>query len=150
MATFLPQVFSGLLFFIFTVLALLHFNWALGSKWGLKHAVPTKDKDEPLFIPGKFITALVGIGLLCFALYYLHQVGYFLPDYYDFWIFRNGGWILGVIFLIRAIGDFNYAGFFRKIKDTNFAEWDRTVYTPLCLLISMLAFFVEISKMAIL
>jgi len=47
------------------------------------------------------------------------------------------------IFLLRAIGDFNYVGFFKKIKDTNFGKMDSKYYSPLCLVIAIMGFAVK-------
>jgi hypothetical protein len=51
-----------------------------------------------------------------------------------------GMWIIVLTFLIRAIGDFNYVGFFKKQKKTIFGKADTKFYTPLCLTIAILAF----------
>jgi len=43
----------------------------------------------------------------------------------------------GLVFLQRAIGDFKYMGFFKKIKHSNFSRLDSMVSSPLCLLIGI-------------
>jgi hypothetical protein len=37
-------------------------------------------------------------------------------------------------------------GFFKQIHDTGFAYWDTRLFSPLCLLISVLAFLVAVKK----
>jgi hypothetical protein len=49
-----------------------------------------------------------------------------------------GAWTIGVLFLLRAVGDLRYAGIFRSIVGTRFAQWDAVIYTPLCLLLAAL------------
>ena len=50
----------------------------------------------------------------------------------------NLGWILSVIFIIRAIGDFNFLGFFKKRKNTPFAIYDTIYFSPLCLVFGVI------------
>lgn len=40
----------------------------------------------------------------------------------------------------------NYIGFFKKIKNTRFGRNDTKYYSPLCLLIGLLAIVLEINK----
>lgn len=133
-------VISILLSLIFLILSILHLNWAIGNTWGLKYAVPTKRDSEELFIPGTLPTLIVALGLLGFAFFYFINPE---PGNPRNWIFEWGRVIIPSIFLIRAIGDFNYAGFFKKIKDTTFAKMDTKYYSPLCLLIALMGYAVK-------
>lgn len=45
--------------------------------------------------------------------------------------------VLGGVFVVRAIGDLRFFGFFRSVTDTSFAFWDTWLYTPLCLVIGL-------------
>lgn len=112
------------------VIALLHFYWALGHKWGLDKAIPTGIQGQKMLNPPKILTALVCIFLLGFA-----YVAYMLAQDYHYNTVIYAGWTIGVIFLLRAIGDFNIVGMFKKIKDTVFAKYDTYLYIPLCLFI---------------
>jgi len=47
--------------------------------------------------------------------------------------------LIAAAFAYRAIGDFRYFGFFKAVKDSSFAVWDTCVYSPLALLVSVLA-----------
>jgi len=47
--------------------------------------------------------------------------------------------VLALVFLLRAVGNLRSFGFFKTITDTPFAEWDTWLYSPLCLLLAMLA-----------
>ncbi|MHA7965352.1 DUF3995 domain-containing protein [Paenibacillus sp. CAU 1782] len=53
------------------------------------------------------------------------------------WLFSFGGWLLGSLFRIRAIGDLKWVGFFKKRKGTLFAKWDTALFSPLCLLLGV-------------
>ncbi len=45
--------------------------------------------------------------------------------------------ILGVLFVLRAMGEFRMLGFFKSIKGTDFAFWDTWLYTPLSLALGL-------------
>ena len=53
-----------------------------------------------------------------------------------------GNLAIGIVMLVRAVGDFKYVGFFKKIEGTIFAQNDTRYYSPLCLLISLNAFYI--------
>ncbi len=55
-------------------------------------------------------------------------------------------WLIASIFIIRAIGEFNYVGFFKKIKYTQFGRNDTKYYSPLCLIIGILTIIIDLNK----
>jgi len=112
---------------IFIFIAIFHFYWAFGGKLGLDIVLPTKD-ERRLINPSKYLTFLVGLFLLCFAF-----VTYMLYINNDNKMYIYLGWIISLIFIIRAIGDFNTIGFFKKIKSTKFALYDTRYFSPLSL-----------------
>lgn len=129
---------STLLFSIFTILGLIHINWALGGKRGLEAALPVDANGERTMNPRKVDSAVVGIGLLVFGTFYLLQSGLVsagLPEQ----VWQYGNWIVPIIFVLRAVGDFKYLGFFKKVKNTKFAKWDTLLFSPLCAAIGMMA-----------
>lgn len=123
---------------IFFILAAIHFYWVIGGTWGFDQALPTNEKGERLLNPRKIDSAIVGIGLSLFGLFFLLKTNWFsftLPT----WIMKYGAYAVAVIFILRAIGDFKYVGLFKKIKDTEFAKMDNKVYVPLCLVLGLMA-----------
>jgi hypothetical protein len=54
-------------------------------------------------------------------------------------IFDAGLWGLALVFMLRAVGNLRTFGFFKNITGTPFARWDTWLYSPLCLLIALLA-----------
>ena len=54
-------------------------------------------------------------------------------------LFDAGVWGLGLVFLLRAFGNLRTFGFFKTVTGTPFAQWDTGLYSPLCLLIALLA-----------
>jgi len=119
---------------LFFVLACIHFYWAL---FGLKNpalVLPKKTSEEKAKLPSAPLTALVGFGLLLFALVFLNEVVR-LVDLSWLTHIQMG---IGILFLIRAIGDFKYVGFFKTVKDSQFSRSDTLYYSPLCLLLALL------------
>lgn len=134
------KIIAAILFLVFLFLSLMHFYWAFGGKWGNTAVVPTKKDNVPLFKPRIISTIIVAIGLLSFGILYLVKFN-FLEINLPIFINQYGLWIITIIFCIRAVGDFKYVGFFKKIKETKFAINDTKYYSPLCLLISLLTLF---------
>ena len=120
---------------VFLVLAAWHFRMAFGGVTGDSGAVPSVD-GKPLFVPSRGATVVVGIALLAFA-GLVAQTGGLLPLLLPrtalLWL--SYGLALGL--LGRAIGEFRYVGFFKRVRGSRFAKLDTLVYSPLCLLLAI-------------
>ena len=114
---------------ILVSLGVIHFYWAFGGKFLLDSAIPTQD-GKKLLNPGVFLTFLVGFMLLGCAFVVLE-----IKSEDNIYIYLN--WAIATLFGIRAIGDFNMVGFFKKIKHTKFALYDTKYFSPLCFGISV-------------
>ncbi|WP_339262728.1 DUF3995 domain-containing protein [Lysinibacillus sp. FSL K6-3209] len=124
------------------LISIIHVYWAFGGRWGAMVALPIKKgSQEPAFVPRKIGTLLVAF-LLVVAAFLLLIKGIYLRNVQEFNFFTLGCTVCAVVFLIRAIGDFKYVGFFKKIKHSQFARNDTWLYSPLCLLISLVYLFV--------
>jgi len=82
-------------------------------------------------------TLVVALGLLLFSIITL-GTAVALPFKIDHRYFQYGDVFISIIFLVRAVGDFKYVGFFKRIRETPFAKMDSKFYSPLCLFISMI------------
>ena len=113
---------------VFVALGLWHFRMAIRPSPG-GGAVPSVE-GQPLFVPSTGATMAVGVVLLLFAALVaatgrLVEVGA-SP--------RLLSWLsLALAFglLARAIGEFKYVGFFKRIRGTRFAQLDTWLYSPL-------------------
>ena len=123
---------SIILIVIFTALSILHFYWAMGGKWAFANSAPSTKEGKALFVPGRIASTVVGMGLFLFAMVYAIKGGFYALDSLA-WLVKIALWVIPAIFIIRAIGDFNYVGFFKKVKETGFGRMDSRVYSPLCL-----------------
>ena len=138
-------IISIILFLIFTFLSAIHFYWGFGGRWGSQAVFPTKNDDTKLKMPGKAPTFIVAFGLIVIGIFTLNQAAV-LNFYTPSWLNNFGLWIIAGIFILRAIGEFNYVGFFKKIKHTRFGINDTKYYSPLCLTIGILIIILELNK----
>lgn len=130
--------------FVLFLLSLIHFSWVLGSTWGFDKALPTNEEGKRMLNPTRVDSAFVAFGLFLFATYYLLK-GHFITLSVPSYIFTYAGWSISGIFILRAIGDFKYIGFFKKVRNTEFANLDSKFYSPLCLALSAIGVILELS-----
>ncbi|MFI5399795.1 MAG: DUF3995 domain-containing protein [SAR324 cluster bacterium] len=141
----LVTVSAGIDAMLFAAIGLLHVYWALGGTWGADVALPARGglPGKPArftFHPTPFGTLVVAVLLFLAAVIVLGRAGLLsnaAPATH--WIFVVGTWVLAALFLLRAIGEFRYVGFFKRVRETEFARWDTQLFSPLCLVIALLA-----------
>jgi hypothetical protein len=124
---------------ILLMLAGVHLYWAAGGKAGKGAAVPSAD-GRPLMRPSAFGTAIVAVGLCVMAALVALRIGWLnLPALSgNGVVVRVGAWLIAAVFTLRAIGDFRYIGFFKRIRDSRFARLDTLAYSPLCACLALL------------
>lgn len=136
-------LFALILCTIFVFLSGLHVYWALGGTKGISTVIPSTKTGKNSFTPSRVATLSVASALFIAALLPLLQVGLLsspLPD----WIARAGVWLIALVFLFRALGDFRYVGFFKRVRGTVFAYRDTRFYSPLCLFLALLAMLISV------
>jgi hypothetical protein len=119
----------------FVALATWHFRMAIRPTGGASGAVPTV-AGKPLFVPSPRATALVGVVLLLFACLVAATAGLLevgLPMRVLSWLC----YALALGLMARAVGEFKYVGFFKRVRDSKFARLDTLLYSPLCLLLAI-------------
>ncbi|TVX88061.1 DUF3995 domain-containing protein [Paenibacillus agilis] len=140
----MASIFAGIVGIILFLLSGIHLYWVVGGRRGFLAAIPS-DGSEIKFRPTKMATGVVAGALTLAGLFVLElgevMEGLIFPD----WLFLYGGWILSGVFILRAVGDFRWIGFFKKQKGTLFAKWDTLLYSPLCLFIGICLIIVTIS-----
>jgi hypothetical protein len=129
---------------ILFALSLLHFYWAIGGRWAFFEALPAHPDETKVFIPDAIACVIVAVGLAFVGVLTL-IVGHILPNNLPVFFEKYSLIAIGFLFLLRAIGDFKYAGFFKKIVGTGFAQNDTRYYSPLCLLLSFSSFYIHFS-----
>ena len=125
-------------FALLLLISAVHLYWNFGGKWGLDVSVP-EHKGTRAFQPGQMATLIVAVLFGGMALFFLYKIGHLsmIDPFIPLWLSEYGLWLLAGIFLLRAIGDFHYIGFTKRVRSTRFAELDTHVYSPLCLLLSI-------------
>jgi hypothetical protein len=140
---FMIRILGILLIVIFAIISLFHLYWAAGGIYGKSVAIPSVAMSNRgnirAFEPSTGGTVLVALAFLLAAAVILGQLK-FLGDVVPHWIYRWGTWAIALIFFLRAIGEFRLVGFFKKVSDTPFAHWDTWLFSPLCLIIALIAF----------
>ena len=128
---------------ILTLLAAMHFYWAFGGKRFFEGSLPTYPTGQFVFRP-KFLSAVfMAIMLSGFALITIGNLHTF-KSIYDDKNLKYGPYGIGVIFLLRAVGDFKFIGFGKKVKGTRFAANDTRFYSPLSLIIGLISLVIGI------
>ncbi|SNZ00263.1 DUF3995 domain-containing protein [Flagellimonas pacifica] len=134
------DVLAILISIILIILAILHFFWALFGIKNPETVVPTEIGSNHVKTPNKIMAVLVGLILLGFAFVFINRI----IDYVDFEWLQYVSIGIGIIFIIRAFGDFKYVGFFKTAKNSKFSALDTRYYSPLCLLMGALILILEL------
>ena len=134
---------SLFLIIIFFVLGIIHLNWVFGGDFGFDKSLPTKENGERVLNPKKMESAVVGIVLIVFGVFYGVK-SELIVFQIDDQLLVYGAYIIPAIFILRAIGEFKYVGFFKRIKNTEFGKLDTRFFSPLCLTIGVIGLLVQI------
>jgi len=123
--------------------AAIHVYWALGGRRGAAAAVPEIPGEgggavRPAFRPGRPGTLLVATALLIAADLLAVRAG-ILESALPAWLPRLACAVMALVFAARAVGEFRYLGFTKRVRGTRFAKLDTLFYSPLCLLLAVAA-----------
>jgi hypothetical protein len=118
----------------FLVIALWHLYMAWSPAKGANGSVPSLD-GKPLFVPSTRATILVAVMLVLFAGLVAATAGLLqlaVPRATLRWL----SYVLAAGLFARAVGDFRFVGFFKRVRGTPFATLDYFLYSPICLLLA--------------
>lgn len=122
------------LIIIFLFFATIHVYWGVGGMKYLNFVIPTSKKGEDTIAPGSIACFAVAFVFFCLSvLFFLEFIDSEFIKYSFFYYLK---FFVGVVFLLRAIGEFKYVGFFKSVKGTEFSKADTSLFSPLCLIIS--------------
>lgn len=139
----LTTVLATSLGIIFLFLAGCHMYWLFGGKLWLDSVIPTKEHEDTVFEIPLIATLFSALFLFVFAVVYFIKTGW-IEWNYSVAFLNKIYWFLPVLFTLRAIGDFRYLGFFKKVKSTKFGQADSKVFAPLCLGIGITGFLIQL------
>lgn len=134
-------MFASIVLIIISLsIAITHIYWGMGGRGG-EVAIPKDTKGTPLFKASPLACYVVAICFILLAAYvYTYIEGTYMPPFIKY----NLKYVVTALFVLRAIGDFKYVGFFKRVRGTNFAKWDNYLFSPLCLVIAYLCFQLEV------
>ena len=121
---------------ILLAISAVHLYWATGGTAGKAGAIPSLG-GAPVIRPSRAGTATVGLAIAAVAALALATSGV-LPTPAPRRILQAASALLALVFAVRAVGDFRYVGFFKRVRGTLFARRDTLCYSPLCCLIAAL------------
>lgn len=127
---------------VLLLLALTHLYWAIRGIGNGKGFLPEVD-GAPLFVPSRLATVAVAAALFL-AAYVAAARGALVPPVVPLAILTWLAVGAGALFLLRAIGDLRYVGFFKTHRATLFSSLDTWLFSPLCLAIAAAFFFVAL------
>ena len=110
-------------------IALVHVYWALGGRRGKGR--PFRSRTASRLRPTAIGTLAVAVALLGGACMVAARAGWLGPNAYPGTI-SFAVVAFALIFAVRAVGDFRYVGFFKRIRGSRFARMDTLYYSPLC------------------
>jgi hypothetical protein len=138
------RALAASLVLVFAILAAAHVFWAAGGRIGGGTAIP-RAGGRVLFTPSPLGTLAVAAALLAAAALVAATVGW-IRSPVPAWLLRAATTGLGAIFLLRAVGDFRYVGFFKTLGEDPFRTWDTWLFSPLCLGIGLAALVVALRR----
>ena len=132
---------------VFLALSLLHVFWAFGGRALSASVIPTTGpRGTAVLHPGSIASSLVAFALFCAALLIALRSGLVrTPSQLPPELITAATWVLALVMAGRAVGDFRYVGFFKRIHGTPFAHWDTIAYSPLCLGLAVVCAWVAMS-----
>ena len=120
---------------VLTLLALLHVYWGFGGRSGWLAALPEVD-GEPAFVPSALASFAVAACLAAAALVAAATGGLLSLGWPPSPFLRWACYAVAAVFALRAVGDFRWVGFSKRLRGTRFSRLDDLLYSPLCLLLA--------------
>lgn len=121
---------------ILFLISMIHVYWAFGGRWGSGAALPQKKDGAAVFrprLPETLAVAVLILGVDVVLIAQSDTLSILQSNSFTKWSCI----LCGSVFLIRAIGDFKYLGFFKRIKHTTFSDYDTRFFSPLCLFLAL-------------
>lgn len=123
-------------------LSSLHVFWGVRGNVASSAFIPETD-GRPLFRPRRIDCFAVAMALAV-ACFLVLAVRGLVPSPLPAALTRLGATGVGAAFLLRAVGEFRYVGFFKRVRGTPFARWDTALFSPLCLALGLAGLWVAL------
>lgn len=132
-----PQIAAEIVATVLFALAIVHARWGVVGLSPRSATIPEVG-GRALFVPSRTACFAVATALFAASSVLLVQSGR-LPTVVGPWLGLVGSAAVGGVLVLRAVGDFRYVGFFKRVRGTTFATLDSYCYSPLCLVLGALA-----------
>jgi hypothetical protein len=142
----MPDLIALVVVVVFAALSAIHAYWAFGGKSGRVASVPELN-NRPAFVPSARSTFAVAVGLALCAALVAASAGLILSSAPAPWVTWLA-FLLALVLVARAVGDFRLVGFFKRVRGTRFARLDSAIYAPLCLVLGVAVFYVAFGHRA--
>jgi len=130
---------------ILTAIGILHIYWLLGGRNSIEYFFAANSPFRKKNIkPKKLKLIITSIALFIMAFFFIEQMAGF-TKIFNADAFKWGNKIIAVIFVLRAFGNFTYLGFTKSFKKGTFAKLDTYLYSPVCLMIAVLAYLLSLT-----
>jgi hypothetical protein len=136
----MPIAIARLVVASLAALGLMHVYWPLGGRVGKSATIP-EINGQRAFVPATPGTLAVAAALF-FAAAVVAIAGGLIGVGGFRGVFRILAYGLSATFFARAIGDFRLVGFFKRVRHTQFARRDTTVFAPVCLALGFAVLYV--------
>ncbi len=124
------------------VIALVHFYWGLLRIEGEAVLVP-EHEGRPVYAPTNTECLDVAATLVLACVIVAARGDLLRSPMPEAWT-HAGTFAVAVVLLARAVGDFRYVGFFKRVRDTEFAEWDTRLFSPVSFLLGAGTFWLAL------
>ena len=129
---------------VLAVLSMLHVYWGVEGIESPSAVIPEID-GKPAFIPAARDCYAVAAALALACILVTARGGLLRSPFPETWT-QIGTISVGAVLSLRAIGDFHQMGFFKRVRGTQFAEWDTRLFSPLSLLLGLATLWVALME----
>lgn len=133
--TVLSMPLAGMAAAVLVTMAVIHMYWALGGSIGAEALIPQTQKG-PLFRLTASVTLLIALIFILAADLMFTRLGVAATRIPPESV-QIACAAMAAAFFIRAIGDFRYVGFFKRVRHSRFAQLDTRIYSPLSLFLAV-------------
>jgi hypothetical protein len=135
---------AGIIALSLFLIAAWHVYWALRRMDG--HAVLVPEfEGKPVYEPRhtECLDVAAALALSC-VIVAVRGGGVPHSPMPEAWI-QTGTVAVGVALVARAVGDFRFVGIFKRVRDTQFAEWDTRLFSPVSMLLGIATLWVALN-----
>ncbi|HEY2775910.1 MAG TPA: DUF3995 domain-containing protein [Candidatus Binatia bacterium] len=129
---------------VLAVLSMLHVYGGVEGVEGESSPVIPEIDGKPVFVPEPRDWYAMAAALALASILVTTRSGLLRSPFPDAWT-QFGTIAVGIVLVLRAVGDFHMLGFFKRVRGTVFAEWDTRLFSPLSLILGLATLWIAFS-----